>query len=362
MSNQNNSQFIPENYSFEPGEHNGRKVIWVVFPYDAQLLSELKTCAKAYWSQSHKKWYVQDFAHYRDLFGMEKTYYGKAALLNISPINRPALTRFIEQLKLKAYSPNTIKTYTTEFAQLLKTLKNHPVEELSSEQLRSYLLYCIDKLKLSENLIHSRMNAVKFYFEQVLHREKIFMDIPRPQKPSLLPKAISTQDIKKMLDVLENHKHQLLLKMCYGMGLRVSEIVNLKITDIDSKRMQVLVHCSKGKKDRYVVLPESVLELLRTYYLEYKPKVFLFEGQGGGQYSIRSVQQVFKNAMKKARINKKVGVHSLRHSYATHLIEQGTDIRFVQELLGHNNIKTTMIYTALTDLSKRKIKSPLDNL
>lgn len=145
------------------------------------------------------------------------------------------------------------------------------------------------------------------------------------------------------------------------MGLRVSELVNVKITDIDSRRMQVLVR-GKGKKDRYVVLPASVLGLLRAYYLKYKPKEYLFEGQWGGQYSVRAVQQVFKNTMKKAKINKKVGVHSLRHSYATHLIEQGTDIRFVQELLGHNNIKTTMIYTALTDGAKRKIKSPLDNL
>ncbi len=162
--------------------------------------------------------------------------------------------------------------------------------------------------------------------------------------------------------MVENPKHRLLLKLCYGMGLRVSEIAKLKISHIDSKRMQVLVNQAKGKKDRYVNLPESVLEELRTYYLEYKPKEFLFEGHYGTQYSVRSVQAVFKNAMKKAKINKKVGVHSLRHSYATHLIEQGTDIRFVQELLGHKDIKTTMIYTSLTDQAKRKIKSPLDNL
>ena len=206
------------------------------------------------------------------------------------------------------------------------------------------------------------MNAVKFYFEQVLYRERFFMDIPRPKKPSILPKAISTHDIKKMLKTIENKKHLLLLKMCYGMGLRVSELVHLKITDIDSKRMQVLICAGKGKKDRYVVLPQSVLEELRAYYKEYRPKTYLFEGQNGAQYSVRSVQQVFKNAMKKANINKRVGVHSLRHSYATHLIEQGTDIRFVQDLLGHKDIKTTMIYTGLTDAAKRKIISPLDHL
>ncbi len=356
----NNTEFNIQNYTFEIGEHKSKSVIWIIFPYNREFLTQLKNNTKAFWSQSNKKWYVPDNAHYRDLFGLEKTYYGKSAFLDISPINQYALKRYMEQLKLKGYSPNTIKTYSTEFAQLLKTIKNHSVDELSPEKLRSYFLYCIDTLKLSENLIHSRMNAVKFYFEQILHRENFFMEIPRPKKPSILPKAISSQDIKKMLEVLDNPKHQLLLKMCYGMGLRVSELTNLKITDIDSKRMQVLVSCGKGKKDRYVVLPESVLEQLRMYYKEYKPQNYLFEGHYGGQYSVRSVQQVFKDTMKKAKINKKVGVHSLRHSYATHLIEQGTDIRFVQELLGHHNIKTTMIYTNLTDQTKRKIKSPLD--
>ena len=165
-----------------------------------------------------------------------------------------------------------------------------------------------------------------------------------------------------MLAAVENNKHKLLLKMCYGMGLRVSELVNLKISDIDSGNMQVIISRGKGKKDRCVNLPQSILEDLREYYKEYKPANYLFEGQFGGQYSVRSAQLVFKNTMKKANINKKVGIHGLRHSYATHLIEQGTDIRFVQELLGHNNIKTTMIYTSVTDQTLRKIKSPLDNL
>jgi integrase/recombinase XerD len=162
--------------------------------------------------------------------------------------------------------------------------------------------------------------------------------------------------------VAQNLKHLLILKLCYGMGLRVSEIVQLKISDIDSRRMQVLISYAKGKKDRYVNLPNTILGLLRQYYTAYKPKEFLFEGQNGGQYSVRSCQVVFKNALHKARINKKVGIHGLRHSYATHLIEQGTDMRFVQELLGHANIKTTMIYTHVSDIAKRNIKSPLDNL
>lgn len=146
------------------------------------------------------------------------------------------------------------------------------------------------------------------------------------------------------------------------MGLRVNEIIALKITDIDSKAMQVFIERTKGKKDRYANLPESVLEQLRAYFLEYRPKKYLFEGQCGDQYSSRSAQKVFKEALRKAKINKDVGIHGIRHSFATHLLEGGTDVRFVQELLGHNDIKTTLRYTQVSEKSLKNIKSPLDKL
>ena len=297
------------------------------------------------------------------LFGIEQSLYSKNAFEDIASVNHRAFNRFVEQLKLKGYRPNTIKTYSTEFTQLLRILKNHPVDDLSPEKLRSYILYCINTLKLSDNLIHSRLNALKFYFEQVLDRENFFMEIPRPKKPSTLPKALTKNDIKKMFATVENNlKHLLVLKLCYGMGLRVSEIVVLKISDIDSQRMQVLISNAQEKKDRYVNLPESVLELLHKYYVAYKPKAYLFEGRYGGQYSLRSCQSILKSAMQKAKIKKKTGIHGLRHSYATRLIEQGIDIRFLQEVLGHSNKKTRMLYTQLTNTSNRNIKSPLDNL
>jgi len=280
----------------------------------------------------------------------------------ISEENWQCLELFVKTLELKAYSKNTIKTYKNEFLQLLQILKYFSVNELDDSKIKSYLLYCIKTLKLSENTLHSRINAVRFYFEQVLKRDKVFIGIPRPKKPTTLPKTISQKDIKKIFEVTSNLKHNTILKLCYGMGLRVSEIVNLKITDIDSGNMQVFIERAKGKKDRYVNLPESILEQLRKYYLEYKPRKYLFEGQYNEQYSIRSVQQVFKNAMKKAKINKEVGIHGLRHSFATHLLEQGTDIRFIQELLGHKDIKTTLIYTQVSNNTIKNIKSPLDNL
>ena len=196
----------------------------------------------------------------------------------------------------------------------------------------------------------------------MINIQKILRAKPRPKKPLTLPRLLSQKEVKKLFEVTDNQKHLLLLQMIYGMGLRVSEIVNLKIEHIDSSRMQVLIAGSKGKKDRYVNLPESILPLLRAYYINTKPDVWLFNGQYGGQYSTASVQKVFKRTMEKAKINKNVGVHSLRHSYATHLLESGADLRFIQELLGHNSIKTTQIYTHVSNVSKSKIKSPLDQL
>lgn len=189
----------------------------------------------------------------------------------------------------------------------------------------------------------------------------MFSTFRAQKKKLLLPKMLSKAEIKKIIAATLNLKHSLVLKVCYGMGLRVSEVVALKLSDIDSAEM--LVRIEQGKvKDRIAVLPQSLLPELREYYLSYRPKVYLFEGKEGEAYSVRSAQAVFRKAMEKAGIRKKVGIHGLRHSFATHLMETGTDIRFIQELLGHNSIKTTQIYTHVTDLSKSRIKSPLDSL
>jgi site-specific recombinase XerD len=333
--------------------------------FDPVLIKELiEKFPTAKWSASKKSWYLPDINSIRSEIGMvSKTEPGKTVISKIHPINHSALTRMHELLLLKAYSPHTIKTYCAEFSQLLYLLKNIHVGTLTPDRLRSYFLYCVKKLKLSENIIHSRINAIKFYFEQVLHREKVFFkDIPRPQKRASLPKVLSKNDISKILSRINNPKHKLMLKLCYGMGLRVSEIVNLKVTNIDSRRMLVHIEAAKGKKDRYVTLPSSVLDDLRYYYQLYRPKTYLFEGQFGGQYAIRSVQAVFKGAMQKAKINKSVGIHGLRHSYATHLLENGTDMIFIQKLLGHKDIKTTVIYAKVSNRQLQNIKSPLDDL
>ncbi len=350
-------------YTFTLGEHRNQKVIFIRFERNPQLIAEVKALVGASWSQTNKMWYVPDVTEYRNLFKISTEYtVGKTTLSKISAENQIELQRLIDLLTLKGYSQSTLRCYTLELAQFLYFLKDKNVKNCTEKDLQDYLLYCITSLKLKENSLHSRINGIKFYFEQVLRQEKIFVEIPRPKKQLKLPKALNIDEVRRIFEVTHNLKHNTLLKLCYGMGLRVSEIIHLKIVDIDSKSMRVFIERGKGKKDRYVNLPESILEPLRRYYIAYKPKEYLFEGQYGGPYSSRSVQKIFKEALEAAHIKKRVGIHSLRHSYATHLLENGTDIRFIQELLGHNDIKTTLVYTNVSDKSLRKIVSPLDFL
>jgi integrase/recombinase XerD len=283
--------------------------------------------------------------------------------LQIYTINAHVLPNMQQQLQLMGYSLSTRKTYLNEMCQFLQLIKNKPADEFTADRIKDYLQYCYVQLKLKENTLHSRMNAMKFYYEKVLKQEKIFWEIPRPKKQKILPKVISEEKILKGLNEIENIKHKLLLMTAYSAGLRVSEVVKIKIADIDSDRMQIYVERAKGKKDRVVPLSKFALELMRTYYKEYKPKEWLFEGQQAGMaYSARSAQAVFNFYFKKIGIPKYITFHSLRHSFATHLLEGGTDIKYIQTLLGHNDIKTTMRYTHVSNKSIQKIESPLDKL
>ena len=206
---------------------------------------------------------------------------------------------------------------------------------------------------------------MKFYYEQVLGREKFFWEIPRPKKPLLLPKLLNEDELRKLFNALSNKKHKAMLFTAYSAGLRVSEVVNLKIADIDSQRMQIFIARAKGKKDRYVNLSPILLDILRKYLLDYKPrpKIYLFESeQTLGGYPTRTAQQIFANAKKKAGIKKEVGIHSLRHSFATHLLDKGTDIKYIKDLLGHFNIKTTERYLHVSKQQLINIVSPLDDL
>ena len=272
------------------------------------------------------------------------------------------ITLFIQLLQIKRYSINSIDTYTNAFRQFLNYFSGVDIDILKEKEIERFINEQVTKNNISISYQKQLVAAIKFWYIGVLDR-KMRLDYLYPNRGEFkVPVVFSQQEIKKMLDVCENIKHKAILTTIYSCGLRLSELTNLIIRDIDSDSMTVTIRQGKGNRDRVVVLSEKLLILLSDYFKKYKPKEYLFEGKTGGKYSERSVQQILKQTLVKAKIDKQRSVHTLRHSYATHLIEQGTDIRFVQELLGHKSIKTTLIYTHLTDITKRKIKSPLDNL
>ncbi|MCB0463387.1 MAG: tyrosine-type recombinase/integrase [Flavobacteriaceae bacterium] len=350
-------------YTFKPSRHRNKNIILIQFPFDQNLIAALrKRFPSAKWSASKKSWYLPDLPVVRKAIQMQEKNSVAVKVKSIHPLNQQAYLDLNKQLTLKKYSLSTKRIYLAEFKHLLTLLDDYYVGNLNPKRLKDYFLYCLKVEKMSERKMNGKINAIKFFFEQVLHRPKMFFDIPRPKKPQTLPKMLSKTEVKKLFRVTTNLKHRVALQLCYGMGLRVSEVVNIKIVDVDSKRMVLHVRGAKGKKDRYVPLPNSILPQLREYYLTFRPKVYLFEGQYGNAYAKSSLQQVFRFAMKKANINKEIGIHGLRHSYATHLLESGADMRFIQELLGHNSIKTTQVYTKVTPRSTSKIKSPLDSL
>lgn len=283
----------------------------------------------------------------------------------ISAVNAHVIPDMHAHLKLKAYSSSTIRTYLGEMKQLLGLLKDIPADELETLHLKRYLLFCFEKLNLTENSLHSRMNALKYYYEQVLGKEKFFWEIPRPKKQLQLPNFFNQDEITAILKAVDNLKHKTMLMLAYSAGLRVSEVVRIKTKDIDSKRMCILIKQAKGKKDRIVSLSPVLLIMLREYWKKYKslPEGFLFGGQYKGEpYSTRSMQHVLAEAKQKAGILKPGSVHALRHSFATHLLDKGTDVTMIMKLLGHNDIKTTLRYLHVTNRDMLQIISPLDDL
>lgn len=349
-----------KNFIFKKGEKNGKDVIWIKPRTHHHTIEDIRPYLKLYYSATQKSWYFYDLPQHRKIVGFDVHPFSAAD--ELPALHKEAFDRYIQELQLKAYSKNTIRTYASEIIPFFKTFSQYHPEEITEDLIRRYLVYCSVELKLSEFSINSRMNAIKFYFEKVLHQDKVLYHIPRPKKPLVLPKVLSVREVRALFNAVQNEKHLIILKTIYGMGLRVSEVVNLKIADLDSERMLVHIKGAKGKKDRISVLPESLLHSLREYYKVYKPMIYLFENRFGQQLNVRTIQAIFKTALRKTNTKKDLGVHCLRHSFATHLLESGTDVALIQQLLGHNNIKTTLAYTHVSKKSILKIISPLDQM
>lgn len=389
--------------TLKPLYHRGGEQIGIYYKNDLRLNIIIKDKAGAKWSQTHKCWYVpQNRAAFEKLKSVLNNHarletselkkylerknnkLSSSTAIQIStspitaatkekgvqkptagifPVNRHVLPAMEQMLRLKGYSPSTIKTYSNETAVFLKTISNHAADSLSIDRIKDYLDYCATRLKLSEHTLHSRMNALKFYYEQVLKREKFFWDIPRPKKPEQLPKVLSKEEIAVLLKAIENFKHKTMIMLGYGCGLRVSEITGLTVNDLDEDRRLLIVRKGKGKKDRVISLSPAMLIMLQSYKEKYKPSGYLFEGQyAGTAYSVRSLEQIIHAAKERAGIKKGGSMHMLRHSFATHLLDKGTDVVFIQKLLGHNDIKTTLRYLHVTNKDILNIISPLEDI
>lgn len=349
--------------------HRGAQRILVCFSFNRELSEEIKQLSGARWSRTLRGWHLPDTPAFRKRFGLNT---GDAAepagsveteIKDPRPVNEKVIPALVQQLHLKRYSASTQRTYCSEMVQLLHYAGSRDINLFTKEEIRTYLEYCTAELKLSEHTLHSRINALKFYYEQVLGQDKMFFDIPRPKKPFQLPRVLNREEVAALINAIENLKHRAMIMLAYGCGLRVSEVTNIKIGDVDGGRRILFIRRGKGKKDRVVSLSAALLVMLREYYKTYRPVTYLFEGADKGtRYSIRSLQAIMQQAKQRARIKRPGNIHLLRHSFATHLLDKGTDVVLIQRLLGHNDIKTTLKYLHVTHRDLHQILSPLEDI
>ncbi len=360
--------------------HKKEEQIAIKFKYNDEIRLHIKKLDAVKWSNTHKVFYIKKtsenkkivYTHLRNIncyVDYSEIKIHRKVLKKDSAIPLPKLydyqnkdlAKFKKWLQQKRLSPNTVNTYLEVTAFFIRYSSLKAVTNYTKRLIESFNYDFIVKANKSISYQNQCISGIKKYLDyKGIEVEKL--NIQRPRKERKLPAVLNTDEIKLLLNAIDNLKHKTLLSLIYSAGLRIGEAINLKISDIDSKRMLIHIRGAKGKKDRYTLLSESFLELLRVYHKKHKPKEYLFEGQITEQYTSTSAQKVLRNAIKKIGIKKHVTLHTLRHSFATHLLENGTDIRYIQELLGHNDPKTTMIYTHITKTSIRKIKNPFDNL
>jgi len=273
-----------------------------------------------------------------------------------------AFESFGKKLIEKRFRPSTVESYTHMFRKFLKAQYPRPMHHITLDVIRDYHLDLIVNQKISLSYQNQSINAIKFYMEQVLGLERSNIIIDRPRKAKRLPSVLTQEEVFELINAPSNLKHKTILTLIYSAGLRISEAINLKVADIDSDNMRIWIRYGKGQKGGISILSPMMLDMLRSYYKNYKPKEYLFEGQKAAQYTPASIRAVFKRAKKAKRITSPATVHTLRHSFATHLLENGTNLRYIQQLLGHSSSKTTEVYTHITSTRLTNIQSPLDNL
>jgi site-specific recombinase XerD len=315
------------------------------------------------WDPNQKAWFIP--MNQENIMNLETVFKNEAIVSEYQKVNPnlPFYTLMKEELVLKGYSYKTTKSYLGHIRRF-DTFIYKPLNEIISTDIKKYILYLLNDMETSHSFANQAISAIKFLYISILHKsEEELGQFPRPQKERMLPNVLSKEEVFSILKAVQNEKHKTILFLIYSAGLRVGEVVRLQLADIDSKRMLIKVNQEKGRKDRYTLLSEVALKQLKKYYMLYKPVQWLFPGGKDDSFlTERSVERIFEKACESAKIKSKATVHTLRHSFATHLLESGTDLRYIQELLGHSSSKTTEIYTHVTERKLSNIKSPLDYL
>lgn len=364
--------------------HRIGKKIFITMPVDEEDIQFMFSFVYNKWDKENRRWIIP---HFKDNFEKIKTHFaGRITHLSEQDppvIKQTAITtepKTIEKDKLpieteqlvnnlikwmqhKRYSEQSVKIYTDCLRTFLAfCLPKNPAEITANDMVAFVHEYIIPH-KYSYAFQNQAINAAKLFFREILKGELDVETFERPRRQHTLPNVLSKQEVKAILDVTKNPKHKAMLSLIYACGLRRSELLNLQPAHVDSKRGLLIIKQSKGKKDRIVPISDKTVNMLREYYKAYRPQTWLFEGQNDGEhYTEESLRIILKQAITKAKINKPVTLHWLRHSYATHLLEAGTDLRYIQELLGHSSSKTTEIYTHVSTKNIQQIKSPFDDL
>lgn len=353
-------------------------LVLIEFLFDQELIDRVKTLPGIVWNSKRKAWILpyradtlnQILAAFKGKAWVDYSQYRKitpeelpAELPELSHKLTEEIRKFTEWMQNRRYAESTVKTYSQCLSLFFRWTENKNPELITTEDLENFHQSYILRRKYSVAFQSQVINAVKLYFSNKQKRKLDPVTIERPRQPKKLPQVLSKEEMKLILEAHTNIKHRTMLSLLYACGLRRGELLGLKLADIDSKRGELRVNQGKGAKDRIVPISPKVIGMLREYYVAEKPGLYLFEGEKKNQpYSEASLQKVLKTALEKAKIKKPVTLHWLRHSYATHLIENGTDLRFIQELLGHNSSKTTEIYTHVSQKSLQKVRSPFDDL